>query len=103
MTKKQGATGLVAICAVMLVLAAAGLASDFLTRLISNIDGLLLLMICLLMGVLFVFVLFSIAKDQGWLPDRAAKPSATAAPAAAKANPAPGTAAPAEKGSTRLA
>ena len=50
MTKEHGLLGLVGICVVVLLLSFAGLASDFVTRLIGNIDGLLLLFICLMMA-----------------------------------------------------
>ena len=56
MTKQQGILGLVGICLVILLLSFAGLASDFVTRLIGNIDGLLLLFICLMMLGLFLCV-----------------------------------------------
>jgi hypothetical protein len=83
MTKKQGVLGLVGICLLIVVLSAAGLASDFLTRLGLDLDGLLLILCSLLMGLLFLIMLFVIAKEQGWIPERHKKESA-AAPAAPK-------------------
>jgi hypothetical protein len=94
MTKEQGLLGLVGLCVVTLVLSFAGLISDFVTRLIGNIDGLLLLMICLMMAGLFCGVLYSIAKEQGWLPAR--RKSAEAVPAQAKAQASPVSKQPAE-------
>ena len=91
MTKKQGVLGLVGICLLVLVLSAAGLASDVLTRLGLDLDGLLLILCSLLMGLLFLIVLFSIAREQGWIPARAKKESVAAAapkPAAPRAAPA---------------
>jgi hypothetical protein len=76
--KKEHVLGLVGICVVTLVLSFAGLISDFVTRLIGNIDGLLLLFICLMMAGLFFVVLLSIAKEEGWLPSRHAKESGAA-------------------------
>jgi hypothetical protein len=70
MTKQQGILGLVGICLVILLLSFAGLASDFITRLIGNIDGLLLLFICLMMVGLFAGMLFAMGKEEGWLPSR---------------------------------
>jgi hypothetical protein len=92
MTKTQGVLGLVGICLLVLVLSAAGLASDFLTRLGLDLDGLLLILCSLLMGLLFLIALFSIAMDQGWIPARHKKESAAAAapapkPAAPRAPP----------------
>lgn len=81
MTKEHGLLGLVGLCVVTLILSFAGLISDFVTRLIGNIDGLLLLMICLMMAGLFLGALFSIAKEEGWLPSGHKSPQA-AAPAA---------------------
>jgi hypothetical protein len=91
MTKKHGVLGLVAICLVVLVLSASGLASDFLTRLGLDLDGLLLILCSLLMGLLFLIMLFVIAKDQGWIPQRHKKESAPAPapkPPAVRAAPA---------------
>jgi hypothetical protein len=70
MTKTHGVLGLVGICLLIVVLSAAGLASDFLTRLGLDLDGLLLILCSLLMGLLFLMMLFVIAKDQGWIPQR---------------------------------
>ena len=53
MKKEHGILGLVGICIVILAFSFAGVISDFITRLIGNIDGLLLLMICLMMAGLF--------------------------------------------------
>jgi hypothetical protein len=93
MTKTHGVLGLVGICLLVLVLSAAGLASDVLTRLGLDLDGLLLILSSLLMGLLFLIALFSIAQEQGWIPARAKKESAAAAapapkPAAPRAAPA---------------
>jgi len=92
MTKKQGVLGLVGICLLILVLSAAGLASDFLTRLGLDLDGLLLILCSLLMGLLFLIMLLVIAREQGWIPQRhkkdAAQPPAPPKPPVA-ARPAP--------------
>lgn len=90
MTKKQGVLGLVGICLLIVVLSAAGLASDFLTRLDLDLDGLLLILCSLLMGLLFLIMLFVIAKEQGWIPERHKKAAEAPAPkpAAPRAVPA---------------
>lgn len=90
MTKKHGVLGLVAICLFVLVLSGAGLASDFLTRLGLDLDGLLLILVSLLMGLLFLIMLFVIAKEQGWIPQRHQKePAAAPAPKPASTRAAP--------------
>ena len=68
MPNRREDVSLLAVCAIFLLLSLAGLAAAFLTRLVTNIDGLLLIVICLMMGGLFSLMLFGIAKDAGWLP-----------------------------------
>jgi hypothetical protein len=68
--KREHVLGLVAICVIILILSFAGLASDFVTRLIGNIDGLLLFFICLMMLGLFSGMLLAMGKEEGWLPSR---------------------------------
>ena len=87
MKKEHGILGLVAICLVIVVLSVSGLASDVLTRLDLDLDGLLLIMVSLLMAGLFLLMLFLIAQEQGWLPASHKKESA--ATTGAKAAPAP--------------
>jgi hypothetical protein len=91
MTKTHGVLGLVGICLLVVVLSALGLVSDFITRLGLDLDGLLLILCSLLMGLLFLIMLFVIAKDQGWIPQRHKKESAPAPapkPPAVRAAPA---------------
>jgi hypothetical protein len=93
MTKTLGVLGLVGICLLIVVLSVAGLASDFLTRLDLDLDGLLLILTCLLMGLLFLITLLVIAKEQGWIRQRHKKEAAPA-PAPAPKPAAPLAAAP---------
>lgn len=74
-TQREG-LGLVAMCAIVILLSVAGLASAFITGLVTSVDGLLLLMICLMMGGLFTLMLLLTAKDEGWLPGFGKKGSA---------------------------
>jgi len=67
------------MCLIIVLLAVAGLASDFLTHLLSSMDGLLLFMVCLMMGGVFSLLILLYANDAGWLPKRRRK-SADAAP-----------------------
>ncbi len=45
----------------------AGVVADFVTHLGLNIDGLLLLAVCLMMGGIFTLMLLMMAKAEGWL------------------------------------
>ena len=82
MSKLLGVPGLLAVCAIVVLLSLLGLASVVLTRLGSDIDGLLLLMICLMMGGIFSLMIFVLAKEAGWLPARRGPAPAGKAPAA---------------------
>ena len=57
----------VSICLVMIALSVVGTASAFVTGLRRDIDGLLLILVCALMGSLFSTTLFVLAKQEGWL------------------------------------
>ena len=90
MTKNQGVLSLVGICLLFVALSAVGVASDFFTRLGLDLDGLLLILVSLLMGLLFLMTLFSIAMEQGWIPRRHKKdsvPPPAPKPAAPRAAP----------------
>jgi hypothetical protein len=82
MTKTHGVLALVGVCLLIVVLSALGLASDFITRLGLDLDGLLLILSSLLMGLLFLIALVMIAREQGWIPQHQKKKEAAAAPAA---------------------
>ena len=79
MPNRREDLGLLAICVIFVVLSLAGLAAAFLTRLITNIDGLLLILISLMMGGLFSLLLLGIANEMGLLPSRKKKQDAPAA------------------------
>ena len=78
MTKQQGILGLLGVCLFVILLSAAGLASDFITHLLGNIDGLLLFAICLMMVGLFGLMLLMIFKEEGWVPSHHEKPAEAA-------------------------
>jgi hypothetical protein len=65
----------------IILLAVLGLAFDFISHLLSSMDGLLLFMICLLMGGVFTLMLLMYANDAGWLPKRRRKSAEPAAQA----------------------
>ena len=67
MNGQQKPLVLLIFCAVLVGLSLLGLAGAFLTRLLGNIDGLLMLSICLMTALIFAFLLYDVAKEQGWL------------------------------------
>ena len=83
--ERLGLLELVGVACVFIFLSAAGLAAAFFTRLIYNIDGLLLVAICLLMALVFTAMLVAFAQKQGWIGrGKTAEPSSTPAAPAAK-------------------
>ena len=73
------------ICALMVVLSLAGFASDFITHLIGNIDGLLLFAISLMILGIFAVMLLQLVKEEGWIPAHKENPAAPAPVASARA------------------
>jgi len=68
MSVSRGILGLVAICAVIALLSLLGVVWAFVSGLLYPhilLDGLLLVLICLMMGGIFTAMLFVIAKDYG--------------------------------------
>ena len=55
------------ICLVLIMLSVVGVVSVFVTGLQRDIDGLLLILVCVLMISLFSTMLFVAAKQEGWL------------------------------------
>ncbi len=68
MGKTREALILAAICLLLIALSVAGIVETFLEKIELNIDGILLLAVCLMMGGLFSLMLFLIARQQGWIP-----------------------------------
>ena len=95
MSARHGILGVAIVAAVLVALSFAGVGSDLTTGIFWNIDGLLLLSVCLLMVLVFgamLFFLFKKPKAEEAAPVPAAKPAAAApaakpAPAATAANP----------------
>jgi hypothetical protein len=58
------------ICVIVILFSIAGIVANFVTRIELNIDGILLLLVCLVMGGLFSLMLFVLAREEGWLPRR---------------------------------
>jgi uncharacterized Tic20 family protein len=82
MKAARGVLALVAICLIIVALSLAGAIADFVNHIALDIDGILLLLTCLMMGGLFSLMLFLIAREQGWIPRR--QKDLAPAPAAAK-------------------
>ena len=55
------------VCLVLIGLSVVGVVSAFVTRLQGDIDGLLLILVCVLMGSLFSIMLIDLVKEEGWL------------------------------------
>ena len=81
MSQRNAILGLMGVCLVVILLSLGGLVGDFATRLEFDIDGLLLALICLMMGGVFTLMLGMIAKEAGWLTQRSKKPSTAEAKA----------------------
>jgi hypothetical protein len=60
--------GLAAICLMVVLLSIGGIAAAIVTGLLPGLDGLLLLLVCLMMVAIFSPPLVAIAKEMGWLP-----------------------------------
>jgi hypothetical protein len=60
--------GLLAICLAVILLSIGGIVADVLTGLLPGLDGLLLLLVCLMMIAIFSPPLIALAKELGWLP-----------------------------------
>ena len=55
------------VCLVLIGLSIVGAVSAFATGLRRDIDGLLLILVCVLIGSVFSTMLFVLAKQEGWL------------------------------------
>jgi hypothetical protein len=77
-----GILEVVSIGLFILVVSVIGVVADFMFDLKLDMDGLLLISICLLMALVSAAMLFFLAKAQGWFGRN--KSAAVAAPAAAQ-------------------
>src|ERR1700679_1863403 len=99
MLDRQNNLVLLAICVVFTLISLAGIVWDITSGLLtSGLDGIMLIMICLMIGGVFSLEILMVADDAGWTklpslipPPAPAKPKPAAPAAAAK----PATAAPA--------
>jgi hypothetical protein len=58
---------LLIMCMVIIVFSVLGLIGAFSAKLFGDIDGLLLIAICLVMLLVFSILLFVLARERGWL------------------------------------
>jgi hypothetical protein len=65
--------GLAIICLVVILLSIGGIVAALLTALLPSLDGLLLVLVCLMMIAIFLPPLVALAKQEGWLPSRGKK------------------------------
>lgn len=95
MKSSRESLGLALICLTLIAASVWGIVAAFTARIELNIDGIMLISVCLLVGGIFSLMLFLMAREQGWLPSRrkqeaqeAAAASRPAAPPAPQAKPA---------------
>ncbi len=104
MFDRQNNLVLLAICVIFTLISLAGIVWDITSGLLtSGLDGIMLIMICLMIGGVFSLEILVVADDAGWIklpnlipPPASAKPKPAASAAAAKpavAAPAPAPAA----------
>jgi hypothetical protein len=72
------------MCAVVLVLSVLGIVAGLSKGLLGNMDGILMLGICLMMALIFAILLLVLAKQQGWLGKKSDGENAGNTPAATK-------------------
>jgi len=77
MSVRKGLLGVAAVAVVLILFSCAGIISDFLADLKLDMDGLLLIACSLMTALIFVAMLFVLAKQEGWLGKH--KPADTAA------------------------
>jgi hypothetical protein len=69
--------GLAVICLAVILFSIGGIVAAFLTGLLPSLDGLLLVLVCLMMAAIFAPPLLALAKQHGWLPSRGKKQNAS--------------------------
>ena len=80
MNGKENPLELLVMCAVMIVLSLLGIVGGLSRGLLGNMDGILLLGVCLMIALISALLLFVLAKEQGWIGKRKSEagPTATA-------------------------
>jgi uncharacterized RDD family membrane protein YckC len=84
MNDKEHPIELLVMCAVVVVLSILGIVAGFSKDLFGNMDGILILGICLMMALIFAILLFVLLKDEGWLGKHHQDAGPAASPAKGK-------------------
>ena len=71
MNGKENPVELLVMCAIMIVLSILGVAGGVSRELLGNMDGILMLGVCLMMALVSALLLFGLAKEQGWVGKKA--------------------------------
>jgi hypothetical protein len=82
MNGKENPLELLVMCVVMIVLSVLGIAGGLSRGLFGNMDGILMLGVCLMVALIFTILLLVLAMGQGWLGKKSEGAGNT--PAAAK-------------------
>jgi hypothetical protein len=90
MNRKAQDLQMAAACLFFLLLSLAGLAAVFATGELTGVDGLMMLMVCGGMALLFAWLTFSAVQHSGILGShKSAEPAPAASPSPAASNPGP--------------
>ena len=65
--------GLLAICLGVVLLSIGGMVAAVITHLLPGLDGLLLVLVCLMMIFIFSPPLIALGRELGWIPARGKK------------------------------
>jgi hypothetical protein len=66
MNAQENPPELLVMCAVLIVFSVAGILAGFSRELLGTLDGLLMLAVCLMIALIFILMLYLLAKEQGW-------------------------------------
>jgi hypothetical protein len=84
MNGKENPIELLVMCAVMILLSVLGIVGGFSRDLFGNMDGILILGICLMMALISVLLFLGLAREQGWIGKKSNAGGPGNTPAAAK-------------------
>jgi hypothetical protein len=79
MIGKENPLELLAVCAAMILLSILGIVGGLSRGLFGNMDGILMLGICLMMALISALLLLWLVKEQGWLGKKSGTGTSTTA------------------------
>jgi hypothetical protein len=83
MNGQENPVELLVMCAIVVVLSILGLVAGVSRDLLGNMDGILMMGVCLMMALIFAILLLVLLKQQGWLgkhkPESSSEASSTKA------------------------